>query len=91
MVCSHGAVSVTFHNVIVFQCYSLYLLYFWLGTQKSNTNFNILFFKNIKFDELLSEIGNVLPIGLKSSVFPTFMQHHGKRNLKTQRNDKQQC
>ena len=41
---------------IVFQCHS----HFWLGTQKSNTNLNNLFFKNIKFDELLSENGNVL-------------------------------
>ena len=32
---------------------------FWLGIQKSNTNLNNLFFMNIKFDEMLSEIGNV--------------------------------
>ena len=59
---SPGAVSVTFHNVImiVFQCYSLYFITLLASTQKSNTNLHNLFFKNIKFDELLSEIGNVL-------------------------------
>ena len=47
---------------------------------------------NIKFDELLSEIGNVLQkyvsiIRLTISVFPTFTQRHIKRDLTTQRND----
>ena len=36
------------------------LIHFWLGTQTSNTNLIHLFFMNIKYDELLSEIGNVL-------------------------------
>ena len=39
------------------------LLHFWLGTQKSHTNLNNLFFMNIKVAELLSEIGNVLQKG----------------------------
>ena len=59
MVWSPGAVSVefvTFHNVTV---YSVTFYYFWLGTQRSNTNFNNIFFMNIKFDKLLSEIDNV--------------------------------
>ena len=36
------------------------LMHFWQGTQKSNTSLTIFFFMNIKFDEMLSEIGNVL-------------------------------
>ena len=51
--------SVTFHNVIVFHCYSLYLRHFWLSTQKSYTNLNNIFYMNIKFDKLVSEIDNV--------------------------------
>ena len=39
------------------------LLHFWLSTQKSNTNLNDLFYMNIKFDKLLSEIVNVLQKG----------------------------
>ena len=35
------------------------LIHFWLGKQKSNTRLNI-FFMNIKFYELLNDIGNVL-------------------------------
>ena len=34
-------------------------IHFWLGTHKSNTILNNLFFMNIKFVELLSEIDNV--------------------------------
>ena len=39
------------------------LRHFWLSTQKSNTNFNNLFYMNIKFDKPLSEIVNVLQKG----------------------------
>ena len=45
---------------IVFSVTLYTLIHFWLSTQKSNTNLNNLFFKNIKFDELLIEIGNFL-------------------------------
>ena len=61
MVWSPGAVSVTFHNAIVFQCYSLYfisLLAMYTEVKYQLTQY--FFFKNILFDELLSEIGNVL-------------------------------
>ena len=51
-------VSVTFHNVIVFQCYFYTLIHFWLLIQCQLIQ--SFFFQNIKFDELLSEIGNVL-------------------------------
>ena len=47
--------SQLFFNVTLYT-----LIHFWLGTQKSNTNLIHLFFMNIKYDELLSEIGNVL-------------------------------
>ena len=74
------------------------LIHFWLGTQKSNTNLNNLLFMNIKLDELLSEISNVLQkrrvylnhvsmIRLNSSDFPTFTQRYVKRNVTMQRND----
>ena len=73
--------SVTFYNVIVIQSYSLYFNTL-LGTQKSNTNLNNLLFMNMKFDELLSEISNVLQkrrvylnhVSLNSSVFPILGQ-----------------
>ena len=63
------------------------LIHLWLGIQKSYANFNNFFFMNIKFNELLSEIGNVLQkrryelnhvsiTHSKSSVFPTFTQRH---------------
>ena len=50
---------------------------------------------NIKFDELLSEISNVLQkrrvylnhVSLNSSVFSTFTQRYVKRNVAMQRND----
>ena len=43
---------------------TLYILvHFRSSTQKSNTNFNNLFYMNIKFDKLLSEIDNVLQKG----------------------------
>ena len=43
---------------------SLYILiHFRSSTQKSNTIFNNLFYMNIKFDKLLSEIDNVLQKG----------------------------
>ena len=48
--------SVTFHNVIVFHVSLYVLIHFWTSTQKSNTNFNNLFYMNIKFDKLLNEI-----------------------------------
>ena len=47
--------SQLFFNVTLYT-----LIHFWLGTQKSNTNLIHLFFMNIEYDELLSEIGNVL-------------------------------
>ena len=70
------------------------LIHLWLGIQKSYTNFNNLFFMNIKFSELLSEIGNVLQkrrvqlnhvsiTHSKSSVVPTFTRRHV--------NQKQRC
>ena len=54
-----GAVSVEFRNVPQRHCFTMLLsiLYFWLGTQKSSTNLNNLFFMNIKFNELFREIG----------------------------------
>ena len=69
------------------------LIHFWLGTLKSNT-----IFMNIKFGELLSDIGNVLQkrriklkhvsiIRLRISVFPIFTQRHIKSNVTMQRND----
>ena len=63
MVWSPGAVSVEFRDVpqhFFFNVTLFTLLHIWLGTQKSNTNLNNLFIMYIKFDELLSEIGNVL-------------------------------
>ena len=39
------------------------LIHFRSSTQKSNTNFNNLFYMNIKFDKPLSEIDNVLQKG----------------------------
>ena len=36
------------------------LAHFWLSTQKSNINLDIFFYMNVKFDELLNEIDNVL-------------------------------
>ena len=52
--------SMTFHDVIVFQCYSLYFnallsRYTWVKYKLNN-----LFYMSIKFDELLSVIDNVL-------------------------------
>ena len=47
--------SQLFFNVTLYT-----LIHFWLGTQKSNTNLIHLFFMNIEYDEMLSEIGNVL-------------------------------
>ena len=67
MVWSPGAVSVDFRDVphcIVFPCYSSYILiHFRPSTQKLNTNLNNLFYMNIKSDEMLSEIDNVLQKG----------------------------
>ena len=43
---------------------TLYTLrHFWLKAQMSNTILNIIFYINIKFDELLSEIDNVYKNG----------------------------
>ena len=65
MVWSPGAVSVEFRDVSQRHCFSLLLsllLYTLNGpsTEKSNTNLNNLFYMNIKSDEILSEIDNVL-------------------------------
>ena len=60
MVWSPGAVSVTFHNVIVFQCYSLYFITLLARLTEVKYQLKQSFFKNIIFDELLSEIGNFL-------------------------------
>ena len=40
-----------FYNVTLYAS-----IHYWLGTQKSHTNFNNLFYMNIKFEEQLSEI-----------------------------------
>ena len=49
---------------LLFSHVTLYILMlFRSNTQKSNTNFNNLFYINIKFDKLLSEIDNVLQKG----------------------------
>ena len=64
MVWSPGAVSDEFCDVPQRHCFfnvTLYtLIHLWLGIQKSYTNLNNLFFMNIKFNELFSEIGKVL-------------------------------
>ena len=39
------------------------LIHFWLSTQKLNINLNKIFYINIKFDELLSEVDTVYKIG----------------------------
>ena len=39
------------------------LIHFKIKTQKLNTNLNNIFYMNVKFYELLSEIDNVLPKG----------------------------
>ena len=50
-------ISVTFYNVIVFQnLLPLLLILFWLGTKKSNTNLNNIFYTSFRFDNVLSEI-----------------------------------
>ena len=63
MVWSPGAVSVTFHTVIVFQCDSLYFNTLLARYTEVKYQIKQSFFKNIKFDELLSEIGNFLQKG----------------------------
>mgnify|MGYP003692461339 CR=1 FL=1 len=79
--------SVEFRDVPKVHCFSI-LLYtlinFWLDTQRSNTNLNYLFSKNIKFDKLLSEIGyffflqkrkvKLNLVSMIRSVFLTFKQ-----------------
>ena len=66
MVWSTGAVSVEFRDVQQRHCFSVTfytLIHFRLSTQKSNTNLNNHFYMDIKFDELFSEIDNVLQKG----------------------------
>ena len=64
MVWSPGVVSVEFRDVPQRHCFPHVDLYisinFGSSTQKSNTNFNKLFYINTKFDKLLSEIDHVL-------------------------------
>ena len=67
MIWSAGAVSVTFHNVIVFQCHSLYFItHLARFREVMHIKYQLkqtYFVKYIKFDELLSEIDNVLQKG----------------------------
>ena len=71
-------------------CFSLLIsIYFTLGKQKSIAILNNLFYMNMKFDKLLSEIDNVLQkkrelglrmpnrIRLKEFNISNFMQRHG--------------
>ena len=63
MVRSTGAVAVDFHDVLQRHCFNCYSLkHFWLCTctQKSKLKLNNLLFMHITFDELMSEIYNVL-------------------------------
>ena len=66
MVWLPGAVSVEFHDVPQrhFSHVTLYILiHFRSSTQKSNTNLNNLFYMNITFDKLMSEIDNIVQKG----------------------------
>ena len=56
MVWSPGAVSMTFHNVIVFQCYSLYFDTLLARYTEVKNQLKQFFFKDIKYDELLSKM-----------------------------------
>ena len=72
MVWSPGTVAVEFRDVpqrhFFFNVALYTLLHFLLGTQKSNTILNNLFYMNIKFDQLLSEIDHVLQLQLIMSA-----------------------
>ena len=63
MVWSPGAVSmlssVTFHKVIIFQCYFLYFNKLLASYTDVKYQIKQSFFMNMKFDELLSEIDTV--------------------------------
>ena len=52
--------SVTFHDVNVFKWYSQHFNTHLVGYTEIKYQLNHLFFMNMKFDELLSGIGNVL-------------------------------
>ena len=55
--------SVTFHNVTVFHCYSLYFKILLPKYTEVKYSLNNIFYIYIKFDELLSEIDNVYKNG----------------------------
>ena len=98
MLWSPGALSVEFLDVprrhLFFSVILYTLTHFWLSAQKLNTNLNNLFHMNIKFDELLGKIDNVLQkmesltlyriISLKSPFLLIFTQ----RSVTTLRNNK---
>ena len=66
MVWLPGTISVEFrdfHNVIVFPCYSLYFNTLWAKYTEVKYQHNQFFYMNINFEELLSEIENVLQNG----------------------------
>ena len=97
MVWSSGAVAIEFRDVLqpIFFPVTLFtLILFWLGTQKSNTNLNNIFYTSLRLDRRLSEIDNVCLkkksllnnvsiIRLKSLIFSTFAHRHQKRSLTT--------
>ena len=56
----HRLSSVTFHDVIVFQYYSLYFDAFLARYTEFNYQLSHSFYMNIKFNELLSKTNNVL-------------------------------
>ena len=62
--------SVAFHHVIVFPCYSLYFNTPWAKYTEVKYQHNQFFYMNINFEELLSEIENVLlKGGFKLTMF----------------------